>query len=250
MGVEYENAFREKAGALLKYLNIETLAEMGITLVLITFSADHHSSYCISPKGEVIFVLDNTGKLRKMNYESFESVVSHEIFHAYVTNKLKLGMDKLHHPFTAVGSSAVQVAEDIELIKIALEKNVVPLLLDEVNRTKAYYKNLQKPVPMKYWVSVPDHLKFVSMMSVTWGYASTEWLMQNTKDQKMKEQFSQNLELVRPHYTANGFPKLKDLITELLNSKVVATGDEAEIVFQKILHIYDEFLDVSNLDLY
>jgi hypothetical protein len=250
MGIEYENAFREKAGALLKYLNIGTLTEMGITMVLITFSADHHTAYCISPKGEVIFVLDNTEKLRKMNYESFESVVSHEIFHAYITNKLKLGIGKLRHSLTAVGATAVQIAEDIELIKIAFEKNVKPLLQDEVNRARAYYRNLQKPVPMKFWVSVPDNLKFVSMVSVTWEYASTEWLMQNTKDQKMKEQFSQNLELVRPHYTANGFPKLKDLITELLNSKVVMTGDEAENVFRKILHLYDEFLEVSNLDFY
>lgn len=250
MGIEYENAFREKAGVLLKCLNVQTLTDLGITMVLITFSADNSAAYCISPKGEVVYVLNNTEALRKTNYESFVSVISHEIFHAYVTNKLKLGIGKLHHAFTAVGASGVQVAEDIELIKIALEKNVEPLLADEVDRTKAYYKDLQKPVPMKYWVSVPDHLKFVSMVSVTWSYAATEWLMQNVKDQKLKELFSQNLELVRPHYSVNGSQILKDLVTELLSSKAVTTGDEAEIVFQKILHVYDGYLYANNLDLY
>lgn len=128
MGLEYENAFREKAGSLLKYLSIGTLKELGITMVLITFSADGSTAYCISPKGEVVFVLNNTEDLREMNYESFESVISHEIFHAYITNNLKLGIgSKLHHPFTFVGGHAAQVAEDIELIKIAIERNVEPL---------------------------------------------------------------------------------------------------------------------------
>jgi hypothetical protein len=250
MGIEYEKAFRDKAGSLLKHLRIGALTELGITIVLITFSADGSTAYCISSRGEVVFVLNDTKELRKMNYESFESVVSHEIFHAYITNKLKLGISsKLHHALTAVGRSAVQLAEDIELIKIASRKNIEPLLWDEVNRTRAYYKNLPKPVPMKYWASVPDHDKFLSMMSVTWSYASTQWLMQNTREPKLKEQFSQNLELVRPHYAANGFSKLKDLITDLLNTRVVATEKGAENVFERILHLYCEFLDDSNLDL-
>lgn len=248
MGIEYENALRDKAGSLLKYLHVGALTELGITVVLITFSADGSTAYCVSPKGEVVFLLDNTKELRKMNYESFESVVGHEIFHAYITNKLKLGVvRKLHHGFTAVGRSAAQVAEDIELIKIASGRNIEPLLLDELNRTRAYYKNLPKPVPMKYWISVSDHNKLLSMMSVTWSFASTQWLMQNAKDLKLQEQFSQNVELVRPHYAANGFPKLKDLMADLLDSKVVATEEEAENVFERILHLYGEFLDANNL---
>ncbi len=251
MGVEYENAFRDKTGALLKFLGISTLAELGITMVLITFSADGSTTYCISPRGEVVFVLNNIEKLREMNYESFESVVSHEIFHAYVTNSLKLGISsKLHHAFTGVGGSAAQLAEDIELIKIALEKNIEPLLLDEANRTRSYYKNLPKPVPMKLWGSVPDSQKFLSMTSVTWGYASTQWLMQNIKDPILKGQFTRNLEFVQPHYEANGFPKLKDLIIDQFNGKVVATEEEAESVFERILHLYGEYLKVNSLYLY
>jgi hypothetical protein len=251
MGVEYENVFRNRVGSLLNYLNIGSLAELGITMVLITFSADGSTAYCISPKGEVIFVLNNTSQLGKMNYESFESAVSHEIFHAYISNNLKLGVStKLHHAFTAMGRNAVQLAEDIELIKIGSERDVEPLLSDEISRTRAYYQNVGEPVPTKYWPSVPDHIKFRAIMSVTWSYASTQWLSQNVKDSRLKEESSQILELVRPHYETNGFPKLKDLITDLFSNKVVATDLEAEIVFERILRLFGEMLDAKNLDLY
>ncbi len=251
MGIEYEIAFREKAGALLEYLKIETLADLGITMSLITFSADGSTSFCMSPKGELVFVVNNMERLRKMNYATFESVVSHEIFHAYIDNNLHLGIGtKLHHPFTAASSSAVQVADDIELIKIAYAKHVEPLLIDEVNRTNAYYKDLPKPVPMKYLVSVADNFKFVSMVSVTWSYASTEWLWNKTNDPKLKEQFSKNLDTIRPHYLANGFSKLKDLIIKQLDGKIVETEKEADTAFEQILCLYGEFFGANHLDFY
>jgi hypothetical protein len=251
MGINYENAFRDKAGNLLEYLKMETLADLGITMALITFSADGSTSFCMSPKGELVFVVNNMEQLRKMNYATFESVVSHEIFHAFIDNNLHLGIGtRLRHSFTAASSSAVQVADDIELIKIAFAKQVEPLILDEINRTEAYYRELPKPVPMKYWVSVADNFKFVSMVSVTWSYASTEWLFKRAVDSKLKEQFSKNLDIIRPHYLANGFPKLKDLIIKQLDDKIVETEKEAEIVFEQILCLYGEFLDTNGLDFY
>ena len=250
MGIEYEKAFEEHANSLLKYLNVQSLKELGINMAVITFSVDHSTTYCLTPKGELVFIVDDKASHKEMNFESFRSVVTHEIFHAYITNILKLGIDKLQHPLTAVGASAIQLAEDIELIKITFEKNVVPLLQDEANRTIAYYRNLSNPVPLKYLSTFPDRVKFGCTMSVTWAYASTEWLKENTKDEVLKQQFLKGLELIRPHYVANGFPKFKNLITELLSSNVVQTKEEAEIVFQRILGVYGEYLEDANLALY
>ena len=246
MGNEYENAFRDKASSLLKCLGIETLAELGVTIVLITFSANGRGAYCFSPRGEVVFVLNDTDELKKRNFETFESVIRHELFHAYVANTLELGITKkIKHALTFVSGNAGQIAEDIELLKIAMEKSIEPIFRDEVNRTNAYFSN----VPIKSLASATDSGKFLAIAGVTWNYAATEWLMQKTQDLNMKDQFSRNLTLIWPHYEANGFPKLKDLIINLLNDKIVQTAEEAEIVFQKILRVYDELLDSKNLDL-
>ena len=246
MGIEYENAFRDNAGELLKYLGISTLGELGVTVVLVTFSADGSVAYCFSPKGEVVFILNDTMELKKQNFETFKSVIKHELFHAYVANTLKLGITKkLHHALTFVGGNAAQVAEDIESLKIAVKKSIEPIFRDEVNRTRAYFEN----TPVKSLTYVPDNLKFLATVGVSWNYAQTQWLANNVRDPNLKDLFSQNLELVRPHYEANGFPKLKDLISNLLNGKIVETDEEAEIVFQKILKIYGELLYSKNLDL-
>ena len=193
LGIEYEKTFHDKAGSLLNYVGIETLIELGVTMVLVTFSSDGSVAYCFSPKGEVVFILNDTRELKKQNFETFESVIQHELFHAYVANTLKLGITKkLQHAFTFVSSNAAQVAEDIELLKIAMDKSIEPLFRDEVDRTRAYFKNS----PVKSLASVPDSSKFLAMVGVTWNFAQTQWLMQNTQDSNMKELFSQNLELI------------------------------------------------------
>jgi hypothetical protein len=250
MGSEYENAFREKAESLLTYLHLETLKDLGITMVLIAFSADGSTTFCASPKGEIVFVFNNNEARRKMNYETFETVITHELFHLYIDHNLNWGISpKLHHAFTFVSGEAVKIADDIELIKIAVEKRIEPLLLDEVNRTNAYYKNLPDPVPMKYWTGVADYMKFDSMMSVTWTYASTQWLSQKAEDPELIEGFAHDLTLVQPHYEANGLPKLKELIVESLDSKIVETEEEAEDAVKRILDVFDEFLTSNRMDL-
>jgi hypothetical protein len=141
LGIEYEDAFRAKAGSLLAFCNLNTLTDLGVTVTLITFSADGSTTFCVSPKGEVVFIVRDVPELKEQNLESFETVVTHELFHLYINNKLGLGVSpKLHHAYSFVSGEAVNVADDIELIKIAVKEKVTPLLLDEVKRTNSYYK--------------------------------------------------------------------------------------------------------------
>jgi len=247
LGVEYENAFREKAGSLLKLLNLKALAELEVTVVLITFSTGHNTPFCVSPKGEVVFIVRDVPQLRKQNLESFEAAITHELFHLYINNKLGLGISpKLHHAFSFVSGTATNVADDIELIKIAVEKDVTILLLDEVKRTNTYYKDLNEVTSLGCY---PDHIKFRLKMSLTWTYASTQWLSETVKDPKLREGFVNNLRLVEPHYQANGYPRLKDLIIQLLNGEIATTTEKAENMVDRVLEVCNEFLDLYRMNL-
>jgi hypothetical protein len=92
-------------------------------------------------------------------------------------------------------------------------------------------------------------MKFRLKISLTWTYASTQWLSETITDPKMREGFINNLHLVEPHYQANGYPRLKELIIQLLNSEVVTTAENAEYTVDRILEVYNELLTLYRMHL-
>ena len=177
MGIEYEDMLREKLEVLFPQLGVEKLSELGIDAILITFSQGFDAfSHSHSPKGALIFIFARTNQIREMEKKIFENVINHEVFHAYIQHRLRLGItDKLKGPFTVMEGSAAQLAEDIQLDKVAVEDNVWPLIVDEINRTTIYFENMPPPISMNRWNALPGIKKFLSATSVTWTYAVESW---------------------------------------------------------------------------
>lgn len=252
MGIEYEDMFREKLEVLLPRLGVEKLSELGIDAILITFSQGFDAfSHSHSPKGELIFIFARTNQIREMEKKIFENVINHEVFHAYIQHRLRLGItDKLKGPFTPLEGAAAQLAEDIQLEKIAVEDNVWPLIVDEINRTTTYYENMPPPISMNRWNGIPDIQKFLSMSSVTWAYAVESWFAKVLKQSNAMEQISRNLKLVYPHYSMHGYADLKDVILALFDERITKTEKESRTVFGRLLRVYDEYADGHNLILY
>jgi len=251
MGIEYEDIFREKMKVLLPQLRVEKLPELGIDVVVITFSqgqdAFRHSH---NPRGELVFMFAQTTQIREKEKTIFKGVINHEVFHAYITHKLKLAIsDKLKGPFTFMELAAAQLAEDIQLEKIAIEGNMWPLIADEIDRTTTYYENTL-PIPMNRWNALPDHAKFQAMISVTWSYAVESWFAQVLRESEAKTQAQRNVKLVYPHYSMHGYAKLKDLILELFEERTTKTEEESKTMFKRLLDVYDEYADAHNLIVY
>ena len=252
MGIEYEDIFRGKLEVLLPRLGAEKLSELGIDTIVITFSqgfdAFHHSH---NPRGELIFIFARSSQVREMEKKVFADVINHEVFHAYITHRLKLGVsDKLKGPFTFMERFAAQLAEDIQLEKIAVEDNVWPLIVDEINRTTTYFENAPPPISTNRWNALPDILKFQSTTSVTWTYAVESWFAKVLRQSEARRQLSRNLKLVYPHYSLHGYADLKDLILELFDERITKTEKESKTMFGRLLSVYDEYADAHNLILY
>jgi len=252
MGIEYEGIFREKMKVLLPLLGAEKLPELGIDTIVITFSqgfdAFHHSH---NPRGELIFIFARTSQIREMEKKVFADVINHEVFHAYITHRLKLGIiDKLKGPFTFMERLAAQLAEDIQLEKIAVEDNVWPLIVDEINRTTTYFENAPPPISTNRWNALPDIPKFQSTTSVTWTYAAESWFAQVLRKSEARKQSNRNMKLVYPHYSLHGYANLKDLILRLFDERITKTEKEAKTMFERLLSVYDEYADANNLILY
>jgi len=252
MGIEYEDIFRKKVEVLLPRLEARKLSELGINVVLITFSqgmdAFRHS---ISPRGELVFIFAHTDQIREQEKKVFESVINHEIFHGYITHILKLDIgDKLKGPFSFMELCAARLAEDIQLEKMAVRDNLWPLLADEVSRTTLFYENAQPPISIDRWNALPDSEKLTAMTSVTWTYAVESWFVQVLNESAVKSQLNKNLKLVHPHYSQHGYAHLKDLILRLFNERIATTESESQAMVKRILAVYDEYADAHNLVLY
>jgi len=114
MGKKYDYIFRKKVGLMLKHLKINKLSELGINVVLITFSQGfdffNHSH---SPRGELVFVFAKTEQLRDKEDKVFQYVINHEVFHGYLWS-MKIGVTYLlEGPFTFIERFAGSFSEDI-----------------------------------------------------------------------------------------------------------------------------------------
>lgn len=251
MGKKYEEIFRRKAGNLLKHLNIGKLSDMGIVVTLITFSKgirpfDHYHD----PKGELIFIFSKIKQLEEKQKRIFEHVITHETFHAYVSHKLQLGItDNLLKPLSFIESFAGSLAEDIQLDKIAVRRNVKPLIRDEIRRDNLYYKNLSV-LSAPQWNTLSDGVKFTSMTSVTYAYATELWFYKTLKVPHTRKQVRKNVRLIRSHYNKWGYPNLAKQIQEIYEEKIAVTKREKQTMYKKILMCCDKWIESQGLNLY
>lgn len=246
---KYERVFRRKVGALLKHLNMKKLSDMGVVVIVITFSSGFVPfAYMHGPKGELIFLFRDSKQVSEREEKTFEYVINHEVFHAYVHHK-KLGIiETLMGPFSFLESFTARLAEDIQLAKIAVSSNVKPLIRDESRRTHVYYKNI--PVlTTSQWKTLSDGQKFNSVLSVTLTYSTELWFNQILKDSHARKQAKKNVRLVRPHYETWGYPKLAELIQELYEEKIAEKKHERQKMHKKILICCDEWVESQGLDL-
>jgi hypothetical protein len=251
MGREFEDIFSKKVGALLHHLGVEKLSELGIGVVLITFSRGMDAfAHHFSPRGELIFMFAKTDQIREKERKVFESVINHEVFHAYVTHKLKLAIsDRLKGPFSFLEGSAAMMAEDIQLDKIAVRDKVWPLVNDEIIRDAAYYEKTTPPTTDS-WNALPDGTQLLAMTSVTWAYAVNLWFAQVLSEPRARKQLDENLRLIHPHYAKYGYTYLKDLILRFFNEKVAETEKESEDMLKRLVSVFDKYSDAHGLTLY
>ena len=252
MTEEYEQIIKSKIGVLLPKLGVEKLPDLNIQTVLITFTEDKHGfEHFHNPKGELVFLFSKIQALEEVEKKVFSSVIDHETFHAFLTYKAKLGItDKLPKckALSIAQVMAAQLAEDIQLEKVAKSENVTPLLMDEVNRVSIYFSEVSpEPVSFEQWENLPDSFKLSSMLSVTWTYAEELWHEKVLEDLQLKRKAKDNLELVYPHYSKYGRPELKDLIITILNEQISKTPEEAKDMFTKLLEIFDKYCDENAL---
>jgi len=252
MARKYDMIFRQKVGTLLKCINVKKLSDMGIVVILITFSQEGFVPFAYShnPKGELIFIFSKKEHIQEREEKSFEYVINHEVFHAYVYKKLKLGItDVLKKPLTFLEYFAGTLAEDVQLIKIAVSKNVKPLLLDETRRTNVYFKKLPT-MSTSQWNMLPDEMKFNSMASLTLTYTTELWFNEILRASHAKKRVRKNIRLVQPHYAKLGYPNLTKLIQELYTEKIAETKREKQTMCQKILMCCDKWVEDKGFDLY
>lgn len=250
MGKKYDNIFRNKVGVLLKRLKINKLSELGIDVVLITFSQGFNFfDHSYSPRGELIFIFAKTDQLRDKEDKIFQYVINHEVFHGYLWS-MKIGVTHLlKGPFTFIEQAAGSFAEDIQLMKIAVNKEVKPLIKDETRRDYVYYKNLPAPSNTQ-WKMLPEGLKFTSMISVTLAYATELWFKEVLKDSHSKKQVKKNIRLIRPHYSLHGNDNLKNVIEELYRGNIARTKKEKKTMFERVLACFDEWVNNKGFNLY
>lgn len=250
MGKKYGDIFRKKVGVMLKHLKVNKLSELSIDVVLVTFSEgfdffDH--SY--SPRGELVFVFAKTGQLRDKEDKVFQHVINHEVFHGYLRS-MKIGVTHLlEGPFTFIEHFAGSFSEDIQLVKIAVDREVKPLIKDEIRRDYVYYRNLPVP-PETYWKTLPEGIRFTAEISTTLAYATELWFREVVKDSHSKKLAKKNIRLIHPHYSLHGNEKLKNLIEELYTGSPVRTMKEKQVMFERVLTCFDELADYCGFDLY
>lgn len=251
MGREFEETFSRKVEVLLHQLGVETLPELGIDVVLITFSQSmepyqHH----VSLRGELVFMFAKKDQISEDERKVFESVINHEVLHGYITNKLKLAInDKLKGPFSFLEGMAVMMAEDIQLEKIAVRDKVWPVVVDEISRDAAYYEKLA-PISTDTWSALNEGSKLAAMTSVTWSYAINSWFAQVLPNLEMRERAAEVLGLIYPHFAKYGYIQLKDLIGILLDEKVVGTKKESEDMIRRLVGPFEKLSDIHGLRLY
>ncbi len=256
MGEDYKEIFLEKAGALLEYLDVNKLSDIGIVAVWITFTKEYTElTYHSTPKGELIFLFNKESisneKIQKIHKETFKHVITHEIFHRYVSEMLELGISSnLKGSFSFLESFSGSLLGDAQLIKIAVSRNIKPLIIDEIKRVNAYYKDIPMVMTNSLWRVLPATAKFNCMMSLTYAYAEASWLSKILKDKDVARQAEENIRLIQPHYVRYGYIKLAKIIREILEEKIAETDQEKEILHRKILLCCDEWADSQNLNLY
>ena len=254
-GEEYEQIIKNKIGILLPKLGVEKLPDLSIQVVLITFTENNRGfEHFHNPKGELVFLFSRIPALKEVEKKVFSTVIDHETCHAFLTHRAKLGItDKLttRKALSFEQVMAAQLAEDIQLEKVAKSENITPLLTDEVDRVSIYFSEVS-PVPysLKQWESLRDPIKLSSMLSVTWTYAEELWYKQVLEDPQLKRKVSDNLKLVYPHYSMHGYSELKDLIISILNEPISKTPEAAENIFKRLLKLFDKYSDENSLNVY
>ena len=249
MGEEYESIFRNKAKTLLRSLNAEKLSDLGITLALITYTQSYALlTYRHSPKGELIYLFNRIPQLAKREKETFTNAVTHEIFHGYVS-KMKLGVsDVLEGPFSFMEEMIASLAEDIQLTKLAVNLGVKLLIKDEIKRDHAYYTAMPVPSSDK-WEGVSDEMKFGSMTSLTFVYATELWFSE-IMDSHSRKKVRKTLRLVQRHFDQYGYLDLGELIGGLYRGEMSETESDKTAMYKKLLNCCDRWVNGRGLNLY
>jgi hypothetical protein len=172
---------------------------------------------------------------------SFEYVISHELLHHYLRkNGLNISA-ALKGPFSPLESFAASLVEDIQLAKVAQEKEFYLAISDEVKKLTVYYDGLPIPDPSKF-SKLPPHMRINAVISVSSAFAMLNRLCR-VLNGELKKLAIKCRNLVAPHFRKVGYELLYENIRTALDEKVWKTRNEKIHGFERILECLDKWAD-------
>lgn len=251
MGPKYENILVRKISTLFPLINVADFSELGIDVVLVTFTPQISPiSHMVSKNGELILILCNIKELKEREDTAFETVIIHEIMHTYVTNILKLGVtENFQMPRTFVENFVCSAIEDIQVTKISISNNIRPYLLDEIRRDYNYFKNLKAPSTSTF-AAMTEQQKFAGMLSLNYSYASELFFSELINTSHTKKHIKRNIRLIKPHIDVFQSHDVVDVILELYRENISISEQEKYNMYNELLIECDNWIDNNSLNLY
>jgi len=251
MGDKYENILRRKISNLMEYVNVKLLPEIGIDIILITFTDSISPiTHMVSKDGELIFVLCRVKEIKEREDFVFENVIYHEVMHAYLSDYLKIGItDNFKTPSSYVEGTVGFAVEDTHLTKYCINNEIKPYLKDEIKRDYGYYNKMRVPSESQI-EKLSNEQKFAGMLSVTYSYASELFFFDLNISSHLQKQVKRNLKLIKPHVNKFESFNIIDTISNLYKDKIAETEYEKRTIYNKLLISCDEWLDNNNISIY
>lgn len=251
LDIKHENILKNKVENLCKFFNINSLTEVGIDIILITFTPSLSAmSHMMSNKGELIFALTTVKGLGRNENLIFEYVIYHEMMHAIVTYNKELGITtKFLKPRTFVETFVGSTLEDIQVTKYSILNGFMPYMKDEIRRDFEYYKNLEVP-KLSQINNLSDRDAFAGMLSLSYSYASELYFTELNISSHTNKQIKKNLKIIKRHVDNFDCDEIVERIKDLYRDNLARNDEDRISMYNRLLNDCDKWLDKYDKTIY